>query len=130
MSAGSTYIRPVAYFVVISEQGPAWIDSLSMRDQEDWAGHARFMNALAADGFVSLGGPIGDGTRHRARLIVRSSTAQEVRVRLARDPWAKLGLLSIESIEEWEVLLSNQPDDGAREEPNASLDLDCRQSLC
>jgi hypothetical protein len=37
----------VAYFVVISDQGPAWIDSEPMREQRDWAGHAVFMNALA-----------------------------------------------------------------------------------
>lgn len=79
---------PMAYFVVISEQGPAWIDSLSMRDQENCAGHATFMNALTADCFISLGGPIGDGTGHRARLIVRSNTEREVRDRLARDRWA------------------------------------------
>ncbi|MPZ52943.1 MAG: hypothetical protein GEU79_09470 [Acidimicrobiia bacterium] len=98
------------YYVVISDQGPAWIDSLPMREQEDWAGHAAFMNPLAEDGFVVLGGPIGDGTRHRARLIVRSNSEQDIRDRLARDPWAQLGLLVIESIEEWEVLLSNEPD--------------------
>jgi uncharacterized protein YciI len=101
----------MAYYVVISAQGPAWIDSLPMRQQEAWAGHATFMNALAEDGFVVLGGPIGEGTRHRARLVVRSSTEQDVRDRLAGDPWAKRGLLAIESIEEWEVLLSNEPDD-------------------
>jgi hypothetical protein len=81
-----------------------------MREQEDWAGHATFMNALADDGFVVLGGPIGDGIRHRARLVVRSSSENDVRDRLARDPWAVLGLLTIESIEEWEVLLSNESD--------------------
>ncbi|MGH8951555.1 MAG: hypothetical protein ACRDX9_09025 [Acidimicrobiia bacterium] len=101
----------MAYFVVISDQGPAWNNSLPMREQEDWSGHAVFMDALAADGFVVLGGPIGDGTRHRARLIVRSDGEQDLRDRLARDPWAQLGLLMIESVEEWEVLLSNEPDD-------------------
>jgi hypothetical protein len=30
---------------------------------------------------------------------------------MADDPWAQLGLLAIESIEEWEVLLSSEPDD-------------------
>ena len=102
---------PMAYYVVVCEQGPAWIDSLPMREQENWAGHATFMNALTDDGFVVLGGPIGDGTRHRARLVVRSGTEGEVRDRLAPDPWAELGLLTIESIEEWDVLLSNEPDD-------------------
>lgn len=54
---------------------------------------------------------MGDETRHRARLIVRSGTEQDVRDRLARDPWTELGLLTIESIEEWDVLLSNESDD-------------------
>jgi hypothetical protein len=101
----------MAYYVVVSEQGPAWVDSLSMREQEDWAGHATYMNSLTDDGFVVLGGPIGDVSRHRARLVVRSGTEQEIRDRLARDPWAELGLLTIESIEEWDVLLSKESDD-------------------
>jgi uncharacterized protein YciI len=101
----------VGYYVVISDQGPKWVDSLLMRPQQDWSGHAEFMNALADDGFVILGGPIGDGTRHRARLIVKPRTDQEVRDRLALDPWAKKGLLTTESIEEWEVLLGDDPDD-------------------
>jgi uncharacterized protein YciI len=100
----------VAYYVVIFDQGPAWIDSLQMREQRDWAGHATFMNELTDDGFVVLGGPIGGGTRHRARLIVRSDTEDDVRDRMADDPWAQVGLLVMESIEEWEVLLSSEPD--------------------
>lgn len=99
------------YYVIISDQGPAWVDGLPMREQEDWAGHAAFMNALTDSGFVILGGPIGDGSRHRARLIVRSTSEQEVRDRLARDPWSEKGLLRIESIEEWDVLLSQEADD-------------------
>ena len=101
----------MAYYIVIFDQGHAWIDSLPMREQPDWAGHASFMNALTEDGFVVLGGPIGDGTRHRARLIVRSDTEKDVGERLVDDPWAQLGLLTMESIEEWEVLLSSEPDD-------------------
>jgi hypothetical protein len=101
----------VAYYIVIFDQGPAWITSLPMREQQDWAGHATFMNALTEDGFVVLGGPIGDGTRHGARLIVRSDNEQDIRDRMADDPWAQLGLLAMESIEEWEVLLSSEPDD-------------------
>ena len=53
-------IFAVPYFVVIRGQGPAWVDSLPMREQGDWAGHAAFMNTLTEDGFVVLGGPIGD----------------------------------------------------------------------
>jgi uncharacterized protein YciI len=74
-----------------------------MREQQDWAGHATFMNALAEDGFVVLGGPIGDGTRRGARLIVRTHTEQDVRDRMADDPWMQLGLLEMESMEEGQV---------------------------
>jgi uncharacterized protein YciI len=93
------------YFVVISEQGPAWASSVDMRQQDDWAGHASFMNALADEGFVVLGGPIDGGDRHLARLIIEADTEIEVRNRLAGDPWARTGILTTKSIEEWEVLL-------------------------
>lgn len=96
----------MAYFVVISEQGPAWNSQQSMRDQGQWADHAAFMNALVDDGFVVLGGPIHGGARHQARLIVQAGSESEVRARLSQDPWSRAGLLQIHSIESWEVLLS------------------------
>jgi len=33
-----------------------------MRAQERWEDHAAFMDGLADDGFIVLGGPLGDGT--------------------------------------------------------------------
>jgi hypothetical protein len=53
--------------------------------------------------FVVLGGPIGDGTRRGARLIVRTDTEQDVRDRMADDSWMQLGLLEMESMEEGQV---------------------------
>jgi AhpC/TSA family protein len=38
-----------------------------MRDQAQWAEHAVFMNTLAAEGFVILGGPLGAGEEVVAR---------------------------------------------------------------
>jgi hypothetical protein len=41
-----------------------------MREQDDWDAHAGFMDGLVDDGFVLLGGPVGDGMRfsaHRPR---------------------------------------------------------------
>jgi uncharacterized protein YciI len=94
------------YFVVISEQGPAWNSTRGMRDQGSWSEHAVFMNSLVDDGFVVLGGPIHDPRVHKARLIVRAEDERRVRERLADDPWSKAGLLRVSSIEQWEVLLS------------------------
>lgn len=98
------------HFIVISEQGPNWQPNVAMREQLEWSAHAAFMNQLAESGFVVLGGPIADGLRHRARLIVLADDEASVRTRLADDPWARAGLLSLSSIEQWEILLSSSPD--------------------
>jgi uncharacterized protein YciI len=76
-----------------------------MREQERWDEHAEFMNELADDGFVVLGGPLGDGTK--VLLIVDAESEQDVLVRLAHDPWTPMGLLPIAKIERWEILLGD-----------------------
>jgi hypothetical protein len=47
----------MTYFAVTRTLGESWDPSRSMREQEKWDEHAAFMNALADDGFVVLGGP-------------------------------------------------------------------------
>jgi len=79
-----------------------------MRDQEKWAEHAVFMNSLVDERFVILGGPFRDGSTHKARLIIKSSGESALRARLVEDPWMRMGLLRILSIEPWEVLLSKE----------------------
>ena len=49
------------YFAVRRARGPAWNAARPMREQALWQEHADFMNALATEGFVVLGGPIGSG---------------------------------------------------------------------
>jgi uncharacterized protein YciI len=86
-------------FAVIRTRGPAWQDSRPLEGQADWAGHASFMNALAKEGFVILGGPL-EGTSD-VLLIVRATTPDEVRSRLAEDPWAGKGLLRVSRVAPW-----------------------------
>lgn len=93
------------FFVVITGQGGAWDVTRSMREQDRWTEHAAFMHALADDGFVVLGGPLGDASK--ALLIVNAASQQAARRRLAEDPWAQLR--PIELIEPWEVLLGDLP---------------------
>lgn len=78
-------------FVVIRTRGPAWQDSRPMESQADWAPHAVFMNSLAKEGVVILGGPL-EGTSDVLRVI-RPETPDEVRSRLADDPWAGFELV-------------------------------------
>src|SRR5436309_3559941 len=71
-------------FAVIRTRGPAWQDSRPLEGQADWAGHASFMNSLARDGFVILGGPL-EGTPDML-LVVRAKDPGKIRSRLAEDP--------------------------------------------
>jgi len=69
----------------------------------DWPAHADFMNALEAEGFVLLGGPLESTID--ALLIVRARDAEEVRWRLAADPWVKMAVLREASVLPWTLRL-------------------------
>ena len=61
------------------------------------------MEALVDDGFVLLGGPVGDGVR--TLLVVEAANEEAIHERLAADPWTPTGLLRVASVEPWEILL-------------------------
>ena len=92
-------------FVVIRTRGPAWQDSRPMESQADWAAHASFMNSLAKAGFVILGGPL-EGSSD-VLLIIRAKTPDEVRSRLAEDPWTRNDLLRITRVAPWTLRLGS-----------------------
>ncbi len=93
------------YFVVINEQGLPWDSKCSMRDQKGWTEHAVFMDALADDHFVILGGPLGNYPKHRALLVLDALNEGILRKRLAEDPWMRAGVLRTIEIYPWELLL-------------------------
>jgi len=94
----------MAFFVVINEQGPGWDPKRVMREQKGWTDHAKFMDALETEQFVVLGGPL-KYSKHRALLVVNASDEQELRRRLAEDPWMRAGVLRTLEIYPWEILL-------------------------
>jgi uncharacterized protein YciI len=96
------------YFAVLRTTGPAWDKGLPIQGQPEWPAHAAFMDALADDGFIVLGGPLGGRTRFL--FLVRSDGEEEIRERLAADPWVPMGLLEIASIDPWQVLLGTVPE--------------------
>jgi uncharacterized protein YciI len=95
------------YFVVINGQGPRWVDSRTMREQEQWSEHAEFINALVREGFLVLAGPLGEGSPHRAMQIFHAPSAAAVRSRLETDPWIRSGILRTVSLDAWKVLASD-----------------------
>jgi uncharacterized protein YciI len=94
------------HFAVRLERGGPWDWSRGLREQDGWDEHARFMDALVADGFIILGGPL-EGEREILHAVSAPSE-QAVRERLAEDNWARNGMLTIRSIEPWTVLLDGR----------------------
>ena len=78
------------YLTVTRSRGAAWDHSRALDEQDRFAEHASFMNALVAEGFVVLGGPLDE---------------QAVQARLAADPWSAMGLLEVTRVAQWEILL-------------------------
>jgi uncharacterized protein YciI len=98
----------VTTFAVTRARRESWNDSRGLREQEEWDEHARFMEALVDDGFVVLGGPLGDGPE--VLLIVDADSEEEIADRLADDPWTPMGLLRTVKIERWKILLRRPPE--------------------
>jgi hypothetical protein len=65
------------------------------------------MDGLTSKGFIVLAGPLGDSGR--VLLVIDAEDEAEVRDRLAADPWTDSGLLVIERVDAWNVLLEHRP---------------------
>jgi YCII-related domain len=98
---------PRTYLAVTRVRGPAWDPARSMREQQEWLPHAEFMDELADSGFIAFGGPLGD--EERFLMVCDAPDEATVRARFADDPWVPLGLLEIERVERWTILLEAPP---------------------
>jgi uncharacterized protein YciI len=96
----------MGYFVVTEERGPSWDPSRPRRGQDGWDAHAAFMDRLVDEGFVVLGGPVGDGVR--VLLVMEAESERQVEARLADDPWMSMEVLRVASVEPWEILLDGR----------------------
>jgi uncharacterized protein YciI len=92
------------YYLVEEAKGPAWDHSRRRREQAGWDEHAAFVDALVEDGFVVLGGPIGEGDGENVLLVVDADGEEAIRARLAQDPWMD-NVLAVESIRSWSIWL-------------------------
>src|SRR4051812_8425990 len=101
---GLFYLLMADYFLVERAKGPAWDHSCLRREQEGWAEHAAFMDALSERGFAVLVGPIGEGDGDNALLVVDAPDEPAVRARLAEDPWGE-DMLATDSIRPWSVVI-------------------------
>jgi uncharacterized protein YciI len=93
-------------FAVIREGGARWDHTRPPTEQGGWDEHLAFMGALVESRFVVLGGWLADAPR--TLLVVEARDEAEVRRRFEDDPYAAMELLTVESVEPWEVLLGRE----------------------
>jgi uncharacterized protein YciI len=92
------------YFLVFRGKGPAWDHAKGRREQDRWEEHAAFMDGLVEDGYVVLGGPVGEGEGEDTLQVMEAEDEQAVRACLAEDPWRE-DMLVTKSVEPWQVWL-------------------------
>lgn len=96
-------------FVVNQIRGQAWDASKPIRSQALWDEHAAFMDQLTADGFIVLGGPLGD-PEGEAMLVVDALDEETAQATLAKDPWRDSGHLIEPKIQTWTIFLKAADD--------------------
>jgi uncharacterized protein YciI len=96
----------MANFAVTLVHGPGWDPARPIRQQDSWDEHAAFMDCLVDDGFIVVGGPLGDGSR--TLHLVAADDERAVASRFAADPWATADMLRIGSVEPWALWLDGR----------------------
>ncbi len=95
-------------FIVVQAKGPSWDPTRLRREQALWNEHAAFMDKLTAEGFIELGGPLGEGDGEDALLVVNGTDNGAIISRLRNDPWIKAGVLEIKTIQRWTIFLESE----------------------
>jgi len=93
---------PPAYVVALYEPGPAWVRDLSPHQQPGIEEHAVYMDKLAAEGKLRLGGPLlTDPQRMElsgALLVIDADSLEEARALVTADPALKAGLMKLKEL--------------------------------
>jgi uncharacterized protein YciI len=97
----------VARWVIRVERGGPWDWSKDMREQEGWDDHAAYMDRIFDEGWLLLAGPL-DGDKHTL-WVVEAESEQEIRARMAEDPWSANGMLTPVTIEKWNIVMDRLP---------------------
>lgn len=90
------------FHVVVLRSGPEWRQGRPLEEQSGWEEHAAYMDDLVEQGFIVLGGPLGD--EHRVVHAIEAESEQAVRDRLAADPWSGSHLV-VDAVDPWTVRL-------------------------
>jgi uncharacterized protein YciI len=96
----------MTHFLCMLVHGPAWDGTRGIREQDGWVAHASFTDDLVDEGLIVVGGPVADGdyTAH----LVEAADEDQIRARLAEDPWSSDGHLLVGLLEPWSLWLDGR----------------------
>jgi hypothetical protein len=85
-------------FAAIVQRTSRWDPSKPPQEQAGFEHHARYMGALEAEGFIALAGLMMES--NDVLFVFRADSEDEVRRRLAQDPWQQDGHARLVRLEE------------------------------
>ncbi len=85
-------------FFAIVKRTEAWDHSREAHEQDGFADHVAYMGKLEADGFIAVAGLLQDSSD--IVFVFRADSEEEVRERLAGDPWQQDGHARLFRLEE------------------------------
>jgi uncharacterized protein YciI len=94
-------------FAVTLIKGAGWDASKLMRSQAHWTEHAALMDQFVTDGFIILGGPVGDN-EDKALLVINAKDENEIYSAFADDPWILRQIREFGEIQRWTILLEGE----------------------
>jgi uncharacterized protein YciI len=89
--------------VLFQQHGSAWDPHKPVREQAFWEDHARFVDALHAQGKILLAGPFADGTG--SLVVLDAASPEDARALFRDDPWAQRDILVAADVKEWTIFL-------------------------
>lgn len=72
--------------------------------QEQLMPHVHYLQDLLAEGILLASGPLPDATVKSARLIINAENEEELDAIIARDPFAKHGLIANMIVAKWDPI--------------------------
>lgn len=85
-------------FAALVQRSDAWDHSKEVQDQEGFALHAAFAAQLEAEGFIAMAGIMEPSDE--ILFIFFADSEQEVRDRMAQDPWQQDGHAKLTRVEQ------------------------------
>jgi uncharacterized protein YciI len=91
---------------VFLRHGSRWDPNRSVREQDFWDDHARFMDDLFDRGVVVLGGPFADDSG--SLVVLEAESPEAARAIYRGDPWTQRDILVVADAKEWTIFLDSR----------------------